>query len=220
MKNALKIEQVSIKYGSTLAVDKANLEISEGEIVALLGPSGSGKSSLLRAVAGLEPLAEGKIWWRGQEISQVPPYRRGFGMMFQDGQLFPHQNVGGNIAYGLVKLPRSQRRERVAQMLELVGLAGFENRPIDTLSGGQAQRVALARSLAPRPGLLLLDEPLSALDKKLRQRLGADIRQVLKKTQTTGMLVTHDPQEAELIADRQVFMEAGKLRLSESVPLS
>ena len=140
-------------------VDGVDLDVAAGEIVALLGASGSGKSSLLRAVAGLEDVAGGEVAWNGRSMVRVPVHKRGFGLMFQDGQLFEHRDVGSNIAYGLTGLPRAQRGERVREMLELVGLPGFERRRVTTLSGGQAQRVALARALAPAPRLLLLDEP-------------------------------------------------------------
>src|SRR5690606_23881743 len=136
-----------------------SLDVAPGEVVALLGPSGSGKSSLLRAVAGLEPLSAGTVAWGGQDLAGVPVHRRGFGLMFQDGQLFPHRDVGGNVAFGLEMqgVPRERRRERVLELLDVVGLPDFADRAVPTLSGGERQRVALARSLAPRPRLLLLD---------------------------------------------------------------
>ena len=154
--------------GPVRAVDGVSLTVGRGEVVALLGPSGCGKSSLLRAVAGLEDLAGGEICWDGDDVVSLPVHRRGFGLMFQDGQLFPFRDVAGNVAYGLTGLPRARRRARVEEMLTLVGLSGYAGREITTLSGGQAQRVALARALAPRPRLLLLDEPLSALDRAMR----------------------------------------------------
>ncbi len=195
------------------AVDGLSLDVAPGEVVALLGPSGSGKSTLLRAVAGLEPLSAGRITWDGGDLAGVPVHRRGFGLMFQDGQLFPHRDVGGNVAFGLVMqgVDRAARRARVAELLELVGLAGFAHREVATLSGGERQRVALARSLAPRPRLLLLDEPLSALDRALRERLAGDVRAALVATGTTAVFVTHDHDEAFAVADRIAVMDLGHL---------
>lgn len=197
--------------GPVHAVDHVDLACAPGEIVALLGASGSGKSSLLRAIAGLERLAGGQIRWDGADVTALPTYRRGFGMMFQDSQLFPTMNVGANVAYGLAGRPRAEREERVAELLELVGLPGYERRKVTELSGGQAQRVALARSLAPRPRLLLLDEPLSALDRALRERLVGVLATVLRATGTTALHVTHDHGEAFALADRVAVMDAGQL---------
>nr|WP_247602120.1 ABC transporter ATP-binding protein [Cellulomonas denverensis] len=196
------------------AVDGVDLELAPGGVLALLGPSGCGKSSLLRAVAGLEPVAAGSIAWRGEDLAGVPTHRRGFGLVFQDGQLFGHRTVAGNVAYGLRGAGDS--RARVAELLELVGLPGYGDRPVGTLSGGERQRVALARSLAPRPRLLLLDEPLSALDRDLRERLADDLRAVLVATGTTALFVTHDQDEAATVADRVAVMSAGRLVQSGS----
>ena len=195
------------------AVDGLSLDVAPGEVVALLGPSGSGKSTLLRAVAGLEPLSAGRVAWDGADLAGVPVHRRGFGLMFQDGQLFPHRDVGGNVAFGLAMqgVRRAERAARVHELLELVGLAGFARREIATLSGGERQRVALARSLAPRPRLLLLDEPLSALDRALRERLAGEVRAALVATGTTGVFVTHDHDEAFAVADRIAVMDLGRL---------
>lgn len=210
----LRLHGVSVKYGSTVAVDEVDLELADGQVLALLGPSGCGKSSLLRAIAGLEPLAGGRISWDGVDLSRVPVHRRGFGLMFQDGVLFAHRDVAGNIAYGLRRhgLSRQQIRERVAELLDLVGLPGYGARDVATLSGGQAQRVALARSLAPRPRLLLLDEPLAALDTSLRERLLTDLRSVLTRTGTTAVFVTHDQDEAYAVSDRVAVMRSGRVR--------
>ena len=207
----LSVRGLAVTYGDLHAVDGVDLEVAAGEVVALLGASGSGKSSLLRAVAGLEDVAAGEVAWDGRSMVRVPVHKRGFGLMFQDGQLFEHRDVGSNIAYGLTGLPRAQRGERVREMLELVGLPGFERRRVTTLSGGQAQRVALARALAPAPRLLLLDEPLSALDRALREQLATDVRATLCKGGTTALYVTHDQDEAMTVADRVGVMEAGRL---------
>ena len=193
------------------AVDGVDLDVARGQTVALLGASGCGKSSLLRAVAGLEDLAGGTIAWDGRDVVRVPVHKRGFGLMFQDGQLFPFRDVAGNVAYGLTGVPRPERRARVEEMLELVGLPGYGPRDVTTLSGGQAQRVALARSLAPEPRLLLLDEPLSALDRALREQLVVDLRDILARQGTTALYVTHDHGEARAVADRVGVMEAGRL---------
>ena len=207
----LSVRGLAVAYGDLRAVDGVDLDVAAGEIVALLGASGSGKSSLLRAVAGLEDVAGGEVAWNGRSMVRVPVHKRGFGLMFQDGQLFEHRDVGGNIAYGLTGLPRARRDERVREMLELVGLPGFERRRVTTLSGGQAQRVALARALAPAPRLLLLDEPLSALDRALREQLATDVRTILRQGGTTALYVTHDQDEAMTVADRVGVMESGRL---------
>ena len=207
----LSVRGLAVAYGDLHAVDGVDLDVAAGEIVALLGASGSGKSSLLRAVAGLEDVADGDVAWDRRSMVRVPVHRRGFGLMFQDGQLFEHRDVGGNIVYGLTGLPRARRDERVREMLELVGLPGFERRRVTTLSGGQAQRVALARALAPAPRLLLLDEPLSALDRALREQLATDVRTILREGGTTALYVTHDQDEAMTVADRVGVMEAGRL---------
>lgn len=195
------------------AVDGVSFAVARGEVVALTGPSGSGKSTLLRAIAGLEPLAAGSVSWAGADLAGVPPHRRGFGLMFQDGQLFAQMTVAKNVAYGLAasRVPQVEREARVAELLELVGLPDSGARAVTTLSGGERQRVALARSLAPQPRLLLLDEPLSALDRALRERLAGDLARVLRATSTTAILVTHDEAEAAAIADRVVSLRAGSL---------
>lgn len=196
----------------TTAVADVDLVVAPGEIVALLGPSGCGKSSLLRAIAGIEPLAGGSVLWDGRNLAQIPVHKRGFGLMFQDGQLFPHRSVSGNVAYGLRgKMTRTASRDRVRELLDLVGLADYGDRPVTTLSGGEKQRVALARSLAPAPSVLLLDEPLSALDRALRERLAVELRAALVATGTTAVFVTHDHDEAFTVADRVAIMSAGRI---------
>ncbi|KAE8763355.1 ABC transporter ATP-binding protein [Georgenia thermotolerans] len=213
----LEVRDLVVTYpgaeGPATAVAGVDLDVPAGEVVALLGPSGSGKSSLLRAVAGLEPVAAGTVGWAGRDLAGVPVHLRGFGLMFQDGQLFPHRSVAGNVGYGLAmaRVPRAERRRRVAELLDLVGLTGFGPRAVRTLSGGQAQRVALARALAPQPALLLLDEPLSALDRSLREHLTGELRDILRATGTTALYVTHDHDEAFTVADRVAVMIAGRL---------
>lgn len=210
----LTLDSLTVRYGDALAVDGVDLTVQDGQILALLGPSGCGKSTLLRAVAGLEPVAGGSISWDGRDLARVPVHRRGFGLMFQDGVLFPHRSVAGNVAYGLARSghDRAERAARVSDLLDLVGLAGYGERGVSTLSGGEQQRVALARSLAPAPRLLLLDEPLAALDRALRDRLLADLRDVLGATGTTALFVTHDQGEAFAVADVVALMDAGRIR--------
>jgi thiamine transport system ATP-binding protein len=210
--NGLELQNIYVSYGDQWAVEDLSLTVGEKEIVALLGPSGSGKSTLLRAVAGVEPLESGKVLWNGQNFTEMPAHKRGFVLMFQDGQLFPNMSVAKNIAYGIASWPRAEREKRVEELLEIVELPGYGTRRVNELSGGEAQRVALARSLAPRPRLLLLDEPLSALDKALRERLAAFLGETLRASGTPAIFVTHDPEEAEAIADRVETLECGKLR--------
>lgn len=209
----LEIGDVSVTFGGVRAVDGVDLRLEDGHVLAVLGPSGSGKSTLLRAVAGLEPLAGGAVRWDGDDMAGVPTHRRGFALMFQDGQLFDHLTVARNVGYALRlrRLPRDRVREEVADLLALVGLEGYDDRLPRTLSGGERQRVALARSLAARPRLLLLDEPLSALDAGLRVRLAADLRRILREAGTTALLVTHDQDEAFTIADRLAVMRDGRV---------
>lgn len=210
--SGLAVRDVAVGYERNAhVIEKVTFDVGHTEVVALLGSSGSGKSTLLRAIAGLEPLAAGAVSWDAQNLAGVPPHRREFGLVFQDGQLFAHRSVAENVAYGLrvQKVPREARERRVAELLELIGLSGFEARKVTDLSGGERQRVALARSLAPQPRLLLLDEPLSALDQALRTRLAADLSEVLRETKTTAILVTHDEPEAHKIADRVLNLHAG-----------
>ncbi len=219
----LSVEQLTVRFGAKTAVDAVSLSIPTGEVFALLGPSGSGKSSLLRAIAGLEPCT-GEIAWDGESVVRVPPHRRGFALMFQDGQLFPHLDVAGNVGYALrVSTRRSAATrppngERVEELLALVGLSGFERRRVTDLSGGEQQRVALARSLAAAPRLLLLDEPLSSLDRELRERLAVELREILTTAGVTAILVTHDHDEAGVIADRIGILDGGRLRQTGTLP--
>jgi thiamine transport system ATP-binding protein len=209
----LDLTDVSVRYGDLLAVDDVSLSLPDGEVLAVLGPSGCGKSTLLRAIAGLEPLASGRVCFDGDDVSRTPTHRRGFALMFQDGQLFGHLSVARNVGYALRlrRRPAPERDDRVAELLDLVGLSGYGDRLPATLSGGERQRVALARALAVEPRLLLLDEPLSALDAGLRQRLALDLREILVASGTTALMVTHDHEEAFTVADRIAVMRAGRV---------
>jgi putrescine transport system ATP-binding protein len=209
----LRIEAVGKKFGGFRAVDQLSLDIRAGEFFALLGPSGCGKTTLLRMLAGFETPDEGRILLGGKDVAQVPPHQRPVNMMFQNYALFPHLNVRDNIAFGLKRagMPRAQIAARVAEMLALVKLEGLEQRKPDQLSGGQKQRVALARSLARRPQVLLLDEPLAALDKKLRESTQVELMELQQRLGTTFVIVTHDQEEAMTVADRIGVMDAGRL---------
>jgi thiamine transport system ATP-binding protein len=212
---ALEISDVTVAYDGVPAVVDATVAVPDGSVLAVLGPSGCGKSTLLRAVAGLEPTAAGTIAWDGRDLAGVPTHKRGFALMFQDGQLFGHLTVAGNVGYALrIRRDRPDKAaiaRRVEELLDLVGLEGYADRLPATLSGGERQRVALARSLAVEPRLLLLDEPLSALDTGLRERLAAELRAILLAAGTTALLVTHDHEEAFAVADRIAVMRSGRI---------
>ncbi|AUA10927.1 ATP-binding cassette domain-containing protein [Streptomyces sp. SID8382] len=209
----LRLDEVTVRFGRRDALDAVELAVAEHETVCVLGPSGSGKSTMLRVVAGLQRADTGRVWLAGRDQSGVPTHRRGVGLMFQDHQLFPQRDVGGNVAFGLRmrKVGRAEADRRVAELLELVGLPGAQRRPVDSLSGGEQQRVALARALAPRPKLLMLDEPLGKLDRGLRERLVVELRELFEQLGTTVLAVTHDQGEAFALADRVVVMENGRI---------
>ncbi len=210
----LAIEDIQKQFADGFDVLRGiSLEAQPGEIVCLLGPSGCGKTTLLRIIAGLEKPDTGRVILDGQDMGQIPVHRRGIGLMFQDFALFPHQNVWGNVAFGLRMqgLPRPEINQRVSETLNLVNLGSLARRDVHQLSGGERQRVALARSLAPRPHLLLLDEPMGSLDRTLRDRLLEDLRDILKRVHVTTIYVTHDQTEAFAIADRVILMNEGRI---------
>jgi thiamine transport system ATP-binding protein len=204
----LTVDDVTVRFGERLVLDAVDLAVAAGEVVALLGPSGSGKSTLLRVIAGIVPADAGRVVLDNVEITHMPTHRRSVGMVFQDEQLFPHMDVAGNVGFGLrmAGVDKRARSERVAALLDVVGLGGFGGRRIGGLSGGERKRVALARSLAPRPKLLLLDEPLTGLDRELHDRLAVEVRAILDAQGTTAIWVTHDASEAAAVAGRTVAM--------------
>ena len=212
----LELAGIDLAYGAHKVVRKLSLQLEKGRIGCLLGPSGCGKTTVLRCIAGFEPVVAGQIRL-GDEIvggdgHHVPPERRRIGMVFQDYALFPHLTVAGNIAFGLRGMDDAQRRERVDELLRIVSLAGQGHKYPHEMSGGQQQRVALARALAPRPSLLLLDEPFSNLDVELRERLSHEVRDIIKATGTTAILVTHDQYEAFAVADEIGIMHEGRIQ--------
>ncbi len=211
--NFVQIVDVVKKFGETEAVRQVNLTVRKGELFALLGSSGCGKSTLLRMLAGLETVTSGKILIDGEDLAQMPPYKRPVNMMFQSYALFPHMTVEANVAFGLKQegVPKAELKERVASALELVQMGKYAKRKPHQLSGGQQQRVALARSLVKRPKLLLLDEPMSALDKQIRQRTQIELVNILNQVGVTCIMVTHDQEEAMTMANRLAVMSEGQI---------
>jgi ABC-type Fe3+/spermidine/putrescine transport system ATPase subunit len=210
--NILELDRVTKRFGATVAADALTLTVQTGEFFTFLGPSGSGKSTLLRMVAGLEEPDGGTIRIDGQDVAAVPPWHRNLGMMFQNYAVFPHMSVRLNVGYGLKArrvAPREVRR-RVDAMLDLVGLASLGDKNVTLLSGGEQQRVALARALAPEPRMLLLDEPLSALDEKIRRAMQIELKHVHQRTGTTFLYVTHDQEEALTLSDRIAVIDRGR----------
>jgi putative spermidine/putrescine transport system ATP-binding protein len=210
---AIRFDQVSRYFGDVKAVDHADLEIHDGEFFSMLGPSGSGKTTCLRMIAGFDQPTSGSIYLYGQNVSKLPPYERDVNTVFQDYALFPHMNVGDNIAYGLMikKVAKPERKKRVDDMLDLVKLSGYASRKPSQLSGGQRQRVALARALINHPKVLLLDEPLGALDLKLRQQMQVELKAIQKRVGITFIFVTHDQEEALTMSDRIAVFNEGKI---------
>ncbi len=213
MSDFLVFENVTKRFGSLTAVDNVTIGVSKGEFFSLLGPSGCGKTTLLRMLAGFEQPDKGRIYLNGQDITDLPPNTRRVNTVFQNYALFPHLTVRDNIAFGLkvAKRPKDEIAREVDAMLDLIQMHGHEDKKPGQISGGQKQRVAIARALVNHPQVLLLDEPLSALDRDLRERLAEDLARMLRDTRTTAILVTHDHGEADTIADRTLSMRAGAL---------
>lgn len=209
----LRVDSVAVAFDGETALDAASLDVADGEIVTVLGPSGSGKTTLLRAIAGLQAPDAGRVLLDGIDLAGTPPHRRGVGLVFQDHALFPHRDVFGNVAFGLRMRghPPDVIESRTAELLALVGLAGLEERSVGTLSGGEQQRVALARALAPEPRILLLDEPLGSLDRRLRDRLLDDLERLFDELALTAVYVTHDQTEAFTLGDRVAVMRDGRV---------
>jgi spermidine/putrescine transport system ATP-binding protein len=209
----LKVHEIFKDYESVPLLKGISFEVSEGEVVCLLGPSGSGKSTLLRIIAGLEMADSGRVFWDGEDITGTPVHERRFGFMFQDYALFPHRTVAQNVAFGLRMLGMGKEKvdAQVREQLERVDLTAFANRRVTDLSGGEQQRVAFARALAPNPRLLMLDEPLGALDKALREQLLDELRRMLRSTAVPTIYVTHDQEEAFVLADRLILLREGRI---------
>ncbi len=216
--SSVRLVDVSVSFDGLDVLERAQLSVESGEVVALLGPSGSGKSTLLRVIAGITVPQRGSVMVGGVDMSGVPTHRRGVGMVFQDNQLFPHLSVGDNVAFGLkvAGLPARERRRHALDWLNRVGLDGMDRRGVGELSGGEAKRVALARTLAAQPAVVLLDEPLTGLDRELHDRLTTDLSLLLRDTEATAILVTHDVAEATTVATRVV--EIGEINRASPDP--
>jgi len=206
--SSLDVQHLNVSFDEILVLDDVSLTLADGEIVALLGPSGSGKSTLLRAIAGIVVPDSGIVRINDVDVTETPTNRRGVGMVFQDNQLFPHRSTIDNVAFGLkmAGVGSDERNERSSRWLERVGLDGFEDRRVTDLSGGEAKRVALARTLAAEPSIVLLDEPLTGLDRELHDRLARELAEILSTAAITTLLVTHDPDEAAVVATRSVHL--------------
>lgn len=211
LNDSLEVKAIHKNYEGKPLLNGVNLKVTGGETLCLLGRSGSGKSTLLRIIAGIESADAGDVLWNGEKVNDVPTWRRHFGLMFQDYALFPHRNVEENVAFGLRMqgAPRQQIQILVRQVLDLVNMSGFEKRRVTDLSGGEQQRIALARALAPHPRLLMLDEPLAALDRALRMELQEELRALLHKTGIPAIYVTHDQEEAFMLGDRIAILADG-----------
>ncbi|HEV8622741.1 MAG TPA: ABC transporter ATP-binding protein [Actinomycetota bacterium] len=210
---AVRLQGVRKRFGEVVAVDGVDLDVREGEFFSLLGPSGSGKTTCLRMIAGFEAPSEGRVWLGGRDVTSLAPYERDVNTVFQDYALFPHMTVGENVEYGLRvrKVPKDERHDRVTDAMRMVRLEGFEGRKPGQLSGGQRQRVALARALVNRPTVLLLDEPLGALDLKLRQAMQIELKQIQQQVGLTFIYVTHDQEEALTMSDRLAVFNRGRI---------
>ena len=214
VENIIELRNISKKYDEMTILDNLNLDIKKNEFLTLLGPSGCGKTTTLKIIAGFEYSDEGKVLFQGKEMNEIPPYQRPVNTVFQKYALFPHMNIYENIAFGLKikKLPKEEIDRKVKEMLKLVALEGYEKRSIESLSGGQQQRIAIARALVNEPKVLLLDEPLGALDLKLRQEMQTELKRIQQKLGITFIFVTHDQEEALSMSDTIVVMNKGKIQ--------
>lgn len=207
----LTVDSLDVVIDTKRILENVSVEVADDEVVAVLGPSGSGKSTLLRAIAGLVPHVDGDIRWDDRSLDGIPTHKRDFGLMFQGYALFPHMSVAENVGFGLKMSGHVERDAEVAEALSWVGLGDFGDRRVESLSGGEQQRIALARTLAPKPRLVMLDEPLGALDRNLRQKLVVDTREVLEERNVTAVVVTHDRDEAVAMSDRLALMRGGTI---------